>query len=401
MTTYPITPTRRDHRLNEMSHGRTLPRVAMVARTDTRTTGLARYVYSLYDQFDLDQQVYLATPEGPPLLTKFYPWVKQRGPDLQTFFRNYPTRARIGSADICHITSQNLATLLHLQRLPPTIVTVHDLYHLIERQNVRRPFQLEQVTDWVAAKGLQRADEIIAISVYTKQTIIDLLHYPADRITVIHRAVDNAVFKPMGVPPAFRHTYGLPENAPLVLYVGSEDPRKNLHTLIEAFRHVHARCPEAVLVKAGAVHFGDEAKRLRQRVQALGLEAHVVFIERLPDDDLPLLYNTADIFVIPSLFEGFGLPALEGMACGSAVVAANATSLPEVVGDAGLLVDPQHTEDMARAIIGLLEQPERRRTLGEQALARSQTFSLEHQAQQTVEVYRRLHQRTQTKSAHH
>jgi glycosyltransferase involved in cell wall biosynthesis len=370
------------------------PNVVMVARTDSRTTGLARYVYSLADRFMTSgQSARLAPPLPPPLAAQLYPLLSKRGIDVRTFFKNYPVRVNLAGADVCHLTSQNLATLLCLRPMPPTVVTVHDLHYLIERINHRATGGIEPWVDRLAVAGLKKAHAIIAISAYTKQTISDLLHYPAERIHMIHCAVDTTVFRPLHVPTDFRARYGLPSDAPLILYLGSEDPRKNLATLLEAFRRGSAQCPEAVLVKAGAIHFPQEAARLRQYAKDLGIASRVVFIENLPDQDLPLLYNTADIFVIPSLLEGFGFPALEAMACGKPVIASRATSLPEVVGEAGVLFDPYRSEELAMALIRLLEHPYERRRLGEAAVARARTFSLACQATQTWDVYCRVHQR--------
>jgi len=367
----------------------------MVARAGTRTTGLGRYVFSLYDAFEAaGRPVYLAMPEPPPLPSYFYKLIARNGIDLHTFFLNYPVRAGLNGAAICHITSQNLATLLRLQRMPPTIVTVHDLYFPPEHTRSRNFTTFEHWFDRLAISGIMQAKEIIAISEYTKRTIVDRLHYPEERIRVIYRAVDTSVFKPLAVSGEFRAKYGLPQEALLVLYVGSEDPRKNLTTLIEAFSQVSASIPNAILVKAGSVHFHQEAARIRQRVEDLGIKSKVRFIEDLPDDDLPLLYNIADVFVLPSLLEGFGLPALEAMACGKPVIAANASSLPEVVGEAGLLFDPRSADELAAALIHLLKDADLRLKLGQMATTRARTFSLAQQASQTWQVYSQVMERS-------
>jgi glycosyltransferase involved in cell wall biosynthesis len=360
----------------------------MVARTDSRTTGLARYVYSLHDAFQAaGHNVELVAPSSPPLPAKLYALLSRRGLDARTFFSNYPVRIQLEGADLCHITSQNLATLMQVRRMPPTVVTVHDLHLVIERMKRKHNRGFEHWADRIAVAGIKHAHAIIAISEYTKRTIVELLHYPSERIHVIHRAVDTSVYKPLPVEADFRARYHLQQAGPVILYVGSEDPRKNLITLVDAFQHVCAHIPSAILVKAGAVHFRDEAARIRRRVQELRIASNVVFIEDLPDEHLPLLYNAADIFVIPSRLEGFGLPALEAMACGRPVVAANATSLPEVVGEAGVLFHPEHADELAAVLIGLWEDVNRRRKLGELAMARARTFSLAKQAEQTWQLY--------------
>lgn len=368
--------------------------VTMVARTDTPKTGLGKYTYSLYDTFRVQgRDVRLVPPVIPPFPGPVLSLMKKRGIDIQTFFQNYPVRVNLGKTDVCHITSQNLALLLRLRSMPPTILTIHDLYYLTTQNTQNRSATITEHADRIAIAGVKKATEVIAISAFTKQTIIDLLGYPKDYITVIHRAVDTNHFHPAPVPADFRARHGLPEHAQIVLFLGSEDPRKNLAILLRAFHLVAARLPEAVLVKAGAIHFSQEAVQLRQMVQHLGIASRVLFLEHLTDEDLPLLYNTADVVVMPAFFEGFGLPALEALSCGRPVIAANASSLPEVVGDAGVLFHPYHVDELAIALVRLLEHPEERQRLSEAALIQAQNFSLEKQARETWEVYCRVYEK--------
>ena len=157
--------------------------------------------------------------------------------------------------------------------------------------------------------------------------------------------------------------------------------------MLEAFALLLPRFPNAILIKAGAVHFREQATKLRHQAQALGLAANVIFLEHLPDEDIPILYNLADLLVLPSLLEGFGLPALEAMACGTPVIAANASSLPEIVGEAGILFDPHKPAALATVLEQLLGDPEKQRLLSLAGLARAQTFTLAHQANQTWAAY--------------
>lgn len=367
------------------------PAVTLVARTDSRTTGLARYVYSLAERYEAaGLPARVSQPLPPPLPPPLFAGLSRSGVDLRTFFANYPLRADLRGAGVVHLTSQNQATLLALRPTPPAVVTVHDLWWLVARQTGHRLGGAELAGERLALVGLRRARALIAISAYTRDTIVDLLGIPAERVTVVHRAVDLERFAPQPAPPGLRARYGLPEGAPLVLYVGSEDPRKNLGALVEAFGLIAGLCPDAVLVKAGAVHFPAEAARLRRRVEALGLGGRFFMLDRLPDEDLPALYAAAELCVAPSLFEGFGLTALEAMACGRPVVAADATSLPEVVGDTALRFDPRSPAQLANALLALLEAPAARRELGLRARARALTFSLERQAAETWAVYRQV-----------
>lgn len=378
--------------------------VTLVARTDTRITGLARYAYGLYTTFQASgQAVRLVAPASPPLPWQVLALLKAKGVDLHTFFQNYPLwlgAAGPSAPEVLHLTSQNLASLLCLRRpVVPTVVTVHDLYGLLNHRKQGRIVRGAAWADYLAIAGVRKADELIASSAFTRQTIIDLLNYPAERIHVIHIAVDREYFKPQPVPPDFRARHGLPEDARVVLFVGSEDPRKNLETLLRAFHLVVPRVPRAVLVKAGAVHFHHEAERLRTLSHDLGLAGRVHFLGRVDEEDLPLLYNTADLVVMPSLFEGFGLPVLEAMTCGRPVAVANTSSLTEVVGKGGVLFDPLRVDELALVLIRLLEHPEERQRLAAAALVQARSFSPERQAEQTREVYRRACQRSEQRKA--
>ncbi len=367
--------------------------VTIVARTDSRKTGLSKYAHNLYDTLRAEgHTVHLQPPQPPALPPQVFELLKQRGIDARTFFTNYPVRVDLQGADICHLTSQNLASLLTLRRMPPTVLTVHDLYLIVERMSKNTSRGIEQWIDRVAVAGIKKARAIMASSTFTRQTIIDWLRIPEDRISVVHQAVDTSVFRPLDVTPDFRGRLGLPPDAPLILYMGSEDPRKNLDVLIDAFHLIHDRVPETVLVKAGAVHFRHESERMKQKVERFGLSSHVFFVEQISEDDLALLYNTATIVVQPSLWEGFGLPALEGLSCGRPVIVANATSLPEVVGDAGVLFDPRRPDELAVALVRLLENPDQRQNLAMAGLAQSKKFSLQRQAAQVWDVYQSVYE---------
>ena len=172
---------------------------------------------------------------------------------------------------------------------------------------------------------------------------------------------------------------------PFILAVGVLQPRKNLARLVEAFAAVARSIPhQLVLVgKEGWAH--DE---LQATIARAGLGSRIVFTGYVPDADLPGFYNAADVFVYPSLYEGFGLPPLEAMQCGTPVIAGDTSSLPEVVGDAGILVDPRDTGKIAAALADLLRDERERARLRELGFERAKRFSWEETARQTVEVYR-------------
>jgi glycosyltransferase involved in cell wall biosynthesis len=174
---------------------------------------------------------------------------------------------------------------------------------------------------------------------------------------------------------------------PYVLYVGSLTERKNLVRLLRAFAKIHHRCPEYLLVLAGPRSWKQSP--IESTVKELNLWEHVQLTGPVTDHELPALYNGASLFAFPSLYEGFGLPVLEAMACGAPVVTSNTSSLPEVAGDAAILVDPLNVEQIAEAMWLVLSQPALAAALREKGLARAAQFTWERTARETVAVYSR------------
>jgi glycosyltransferase involved in cell wall biosynthesis len=232
---------------------------------------------------------------------------------------------------------------------------------------------------------VRRARAVIAISDFTRDEVVRLLHIPAERIHVTYPGVDGS-FRPY--PPdqvaAFRRQRGLPER--YILYVGNLEPRKNLPRLVEAYAQLSYL--EIPLVLAGARGWGYA--ELFQRVEELDLAGQVLFPGFVPPEELPLWYNGAIALVFPSIYEGFGLPPLEAMACGTPVLTSNASSLPEVVGEAGLQVPPNDVEALAAALQRLVQNAELRADLRQRGWERARHFTWERMAQETAALYQRV-----------
>ncbi len=368
-------------------------KVAFVTKPEKQMTGLLRYARSVHQALRLRGVDAMWIHPHLPLPEIVAKMGRVANLDAAAFFASYPVSVQLDGASLCHLTSQTLATLLVFQRLPRTVVTVHDIIpYLMRRDLALRTYRsgFERFFDWVATRALLRADALIAISQFTKRCVVDALRVPAKRVHVIHRAVDRQAFRPLQVPDGFRQAYGLVEGERYVLHVGSEDPRKNVAKLLEAFAIAHARMPSARLVKVGAPHFQGERQKLLRMVADMGLQDKVHFLNHVPEHDLPLMYNAADVLVLPSLYEGFGLPALEAMSCGTPVIASNRSSLPEVVGDGGMLVDPLDERVLAQRIVEIVAGPDRRDRASRAALQRAEAFSLEQQASETLRVYREV-----------
>lgn len=274
-----------------------------------------------------------------------------------------------------------------LHSTTPTVVTIHDLIPLI--LPAYRGSPLVRLYTRLVSIAAKRADAIIADSKASKRDIVRLLGIPAERVQVIYLAVDRR-FRPITDEAHLkdvRRRYHLP--ADYILYLGGLDQRKNLAALLKAFKRLTS---DLQLVIAGRLPARDTPffPDPRRMVRELDLEERVAFIGWVPEEDKPALYSMAKLFVFPSLYEGFGLPPLEAMACGTPVIASNASSLPEVVGDAGLLIDPHDAAGLAEAMAALLDDERLRKGLGQRGFERARRFSWEETARETLKVYQEV-----------
>jgi len=266
----------------------------------------------------------------------------------------------------------------------PTVLTCYDLIPLIYPQYFS---VLQRLIFRIAhAFALKTADRIIAISQTTKADLIIRFRLAPQRITVIPGAAD-AYFQPQSHDriAAVRRRYALPEK--YVLYVGSNKPHKNLQRLIEAWKIAECgmRNAECKLVIAG--HWDERYPEAKKLSEESGLKNKVLFIGQVEDSNLPALYSGAQLFVFPSLYEGFGLPVIEAMACGVPVLCSSVSSLPEVTGDAALLVGPLDVNSLAAAMNRLLADEVLRREMSRKGLVQAGKFSWERTARETVNVY--------------
>jgi len=233
----------------------------------------------------------------------------------------------------------------------------------------------------------RRATAIIAISQATKQDIITFYHIPAEKIHVIYEA-PAPHFRPQPeiVIQQVRAKYSLPQR--YLLTVGTLEPRKNLVRLLSAFEHVHRQGLVDALVIVGAK--GWLYDDFFRHLQSSPVRDSVILPGFVPDELLPALYAGATLFVLPSLYEGFGLPVLEAMACGVPVVASRAGALPEVGGEAAHYFDPTNVENMTQTIIDCLQDTQLRAAMREAGLRQAARFSWRRTARETAQVYAQL-----------
>jgi len=292
------------------------------------------------------------------------------------------------------ISGLNLDVLHSPDFIPPfhcrckSIITIHDLAfllypHFLTKDSARYYSQIDE--------AVKRTDHIIAVSESTKQDTIRLLGAPEHKITVIYESA-NPIYRPVKDREILEQTKSKYDvTGDFILFVSTIEPRKNLPTLLKAYKQLldSYRAGVKLVVVGRRGWLSEEVFTL---IDELKLTNDVLFLDRVPIKDLLHLYNAAQLLVQPSFYEGFGLPPLEAMACGTPVVVSNVSSLPEVVGDAGLLVDPEDVSELAVAIWRVLTDEALREDLIAKGFKRAQCFSWEKTALQTLELYRRVAQ---------
>lgn len=274
--------------------------------------------------------------------------------------------------------------------LPPTyrarpVLTVHDL-SFMRLPQCSYP-SLRAFLTQVVPRSVRRAEVVLADSECTRNDVIQLLGADPRRVRVIYPGVDERFRRvsDQDTLDAVRLRYGLPDH--FVLSVGTLQPRKNYERLVEAYALVRAHSDIKLVIAGGKGWMYDGIFR---KVEELGLRNDVRFLGYVDDKDLPALYTLAALFAFPSLYEGFGLPALEAMACGTPVVASNASSLPEVVGAAALLVNPTDVSALAEAILEMLDDHARRDDIVQRGLAQAQRFTWNQAALHLLAIYQEM-----------
>lgn len=294
---------------------------------------------------------------------------------------HFPFNRLLPDAALFHATEHLLLPLRGI----PTVLTVHDLifHHLPEHHKRLNRWYLNLTMPLFC----RRATHLIAVSETTRRDLIAAYGLPPEKITVIREAADPRFCpQPPEAIAAVRARHGLPEQ--FLLYVGTIEPRKNLVRLLHVWEALYQTgdVPPLVIVGRRGWLSDDFFAALEQSPAREG----VLLTGYVSDEDLPVLYSAATAFVFPSLYEGFGLPPLEAMACGTPVLCSDASSLPEVVGDAALLFDPEEPEAIAEALRTIAKDAALRESLRAEGLRRAAEFSWDRAARETVEVYRRV-----------
>ena len=350
----------------------------------TMMAGIPSYLLNLLQglaRVDAGRNEYLLYTNRPvPFeigLPDSFRFVKVRfpSPHLQLWYQlRLPGRLREDGVDLFHDPVLPMPFLMGV----PGVVTVHDVsaYLFPSLHRLRSAMSARLLPLY-----LRKAREIIAVSSFTASEIERIMPSVAPKVTVIHQGV-SGFFRPSDEADVLRvrEKLGLPER--FVLYLGTLEPRKNLPRLIRAFSHIADEVPHSLVIAGG------KGWRVGKAVEIpSSLEDRVLLTGFVPGADLPALYSAAEVFAYPSLYEGFGLPVVEAMACGTPVLTSSVASLPEVAGDAALLVDPLSAEGMARVLKRLCEDDALRESLSSEGLERASLYSWDGCARAVLGVY--------------
>jgi len=267
----------------------------------------------------------------------------------------------------------------------PAVVTVHDISYEVFPEYFH-PFALQRMRLMIP-HAARTAAEVVTISQASKQELVERYRLDPARITVTmlaasaaFRVIDAQVARQASARFALRERY--------LLAVGNLQPRKNLQRLLEAFASLRRaeRIPHQLVLVGQKGWMGQT---IASEVERLGIAADVLLTGYVSEDELVALYNRAELFIYPSVYEGFGLPILEAMACGAPVITSNTTSMPEVAGEAALLIDPLSQAELQAAMVRICDDSDLRRTMREAGQQRASCFSWERMAAETMCVYRR------------
>lgn len=356
-----------------------------------RGAGISWYIFNLLKNLagaspDFCYSAFLSEPAfQEPALALHRSRLPTHRPAARILWEQFiqPLALRRARVDMLHA----LAFVAPMASPCPFVVTVYDLSFL-RYPDAFRPFNRWYLREFTA-RSVKRARAVIAISESTRQDVINWLGAPPERVHTVYCGVDEA-FRPLPAAEvaAFKAAKRLPDT--FVLFLGTLEPRKNVDGLIRAYACWRKQEPDAPpLVIAGGK--GWYYNHIFNLVESLNLTERVRFTDYVPQNELPLWYNAASLFVYPSHFEGFGLPVLEAMACGTPVITSTVSSLPEVTGNSGAarLVNPADTDALAATMREVMADGDVRAAMSQQALIRANYFSWDKTARETVEVYRK------------
>lgn len=362
-------------------------------------SGVGRYTYqllsALIDRHDEQRYALLANkPVTGPLPTGVIDRTN-RSVVNRTWWMQFTAPRIIGQLqpELCHFTN----VVAPLKAPCPIVVTIHDAAILMNPhwQPLKSLLAVRAFLPSVA----RRADAIIAVSHSARRDLVSYLHLPPDKVHVVYEAAASQ-YRPIQNAVELDRVcrkYRLQE--PFALYVGTIEPRKNLDRLVQAFGQVRSANRQLQLILVGQL--GWKYRKVLKQIEDLGLQDRVRCLGYVPDEDLPAIYSLANFSVYPSLYEGFGLPIIESMACGTPVITSNQSSMAELGAGAALLIDPLQINSIADGFSRLLNDTTLQSELRVAGLQRAAQYSWSRAAAETLKVYKSIKQRVPGTSATH
>jgi glycosyltransferase involved in cell wall biosynthesis len=358
-------------------------------------TGIGRYVKELTKRLDINKDIQLTYWFNQLVKNKQlelglnieeientrYPYKVIRRLGHPKFLHHLPVDIK-GKPDIFH--AGNFITYNTLKA--KNIVTIHDLAFL-KYPDVTDDITFKHHTTWLP-DSINRADHIIAVSKQTKEDIIGFYKVPDEKITVTYLSADSSLQRAsMEEIEATKARYNLPNQ--YLLYVGTLEPRKNIPYMLEAYSIAKRKyqIPHKLVIVGKK---GWKYESIFQTIEKNKLENDIIFTGYVKDEDLPAIYSGASVFLFPSIYEGFGLPVLEAMKCGVPVITTNVSSLPEVAGDAGILIPLDDVGYFADQIFELVNDDDKWKHYSQLSLTRAGQFSWDRTAQETIDVYKKV-----------
>jgi glycosyltransferase involved in cell wall biosynthesis len=324
---------------------------------------------------------------APPSVSRSSRSIQTRLHKYYERFYKFPKTIHQQPADLVHVIDHSDGHLLYELDDKPAVITCHDLINYFYPQNLNGSVRLPWLSDALWRRsiwGMKRASHIITVSQQTANDVTKILGIPAEKMTVVPNAV--AGFRVLEGREGLRSQHNLSPATTCLINVGSNHPRKNLTTVLQVVQQLNDQQIPVQFWKAGA----DFTPEQKDWIAVQGLQEVVTYWGKPDQSKLMQLYNAADLLLAPSTHEGFGMTLLEAMACGVPVITSNTSAMPEVVGDAGVLVDPLNAEAIAAAILHLRRDSPYRQLLIQRGLDRVKTFTWAAVAEQIAQVYESL-----------
>ena len=360
------------------------------AATLYRGTGIGNYTYQLinnFNQIDFLNNYTILTPEDSKLdlnLKNNFSLANSSGNTNNNFWEyiKTPNILEENKYDIYHIPQNGIGICENSSC--PSIITLHDIIPLKMPETVSDVF-LKVFHNQLPAI-LKTTSSIITVSEFSKKDICEYLNYPKEKVYVTHLAAED-MYKPLDksyCKRVLKKRYSI--DTDFILYVGGFSPRKNILGLIEAFNLVKSKVKHPLKLVIVGRH-GVSYETYKKRAIELNLESSIIFPGFIETNDMPYFYNASSMLVYPSFYEGFGLPVLEAMACATPVISSSLTSVPEVCGDASILINPSNIDDIASAILNIFNDKKLSSLLIHKGLIHSSKFSWKKTAYSTLDAY--------------